>query len=162
MTAPTENSDAAKVVDLLRSASIAMITSLGDSGLQAHPMGIQQVDDDGDLWFFLPASSQQASNIAADARVNVAVSTGDAWVSVSGRGELVKDRDRIEELWDDMVGAYFEQGKDDPEVTLLHVNSRTAEYWDTPGGKITAFASYLKARVTGDRVSGENAETTLP
>lgn len=153
---------AAKTIEFLKDSKIAMVTTVSEAGLQAHPMTIQKVEDNGDVWFMLPGSSEQAANVNADARVNVALSKGDAWVSVAGQGRILRDQARIDEFWSETTGAYFEGGKDDPEVALLYVTSSTAEYWDTPGGKLTALADVLKARATGDRPKGENEETRLP
>lgn len=153
---------AAKAIDFLKGSKIAMVTSVSENGLHAHPMTIQKVEENGDLWFILPGSSEQAANVQGDARVNVAISKGDSWVSVGGQGRILRDQDRIDEFWSDMTGAFFEGGKDDPDVALLFVTTSTAEYWDTPGGKLTAFADVLKARVTGEAPKGENEETTLP
>lgn len=155
-------SDAQKVIDALEDASVVMLTSVGASGLQAHPMTIQKVDETGNLWFFVPADSAQAVNVGSDPRVNVAIAKGGQWVSVSGTAKLVKDSARVDELWDDAVAAYFEGGKADPRVTLLHVTTESAEYWGTSGGTLGAVASVLKAKATGDTPKGENAETTLP
>ena len=82
-------------------------------------------------------------------------------VSVAGRGTLVRDPHLIDEMWDDMVAGHFEGGKEDPEVALLHVRAESAEYWDTPGGKVTALLDFVKSKVTGKPMSGENAATEL-
>lgn len=46
-------------------------------------------------------------------------------------------------------------------MALLYVTSSTAEYWDTPGGKLGAVAEVLKAKVTGEAPSGEHEKTHL-
>lgn len=155
--------DPAKVVELLRDERFAMITVLSpDQGLQSRPMSIQQVEDDGDLWFFISRSSEQAQLIEADPRINVAVSSKDTWISVTGRGSITRDQARIDELWNGFVDAWFPEGKEDPDVGLLRVDAESAEYWDTPGGRVASLISFVKAKVTGEPYSAENATTEMP
>lgn len=151
-----------KTIEFLKNNKIAMVTTVSETGLHAHPMTIQKVEENGDLWFIIPGSSEQAANVNTDSRVNVALSTGDAWVSVGGQGRILRDQARIDELWTDMTATYFEGGKDDPEVALLYVTGSTAEYWDTPGGKLGGVAELLKAKAKGEAPAGENEETRLP
>jgi hypothetical protein len=49
-------------------------------------------------------------------------------------------------------------GPRDPSVVLIKVNSETAEYWDSPGGRVTSFISFAKAKVTGERYEGTEIE----
>lgn len=153
---------AAKVVELLQQKKISMVTTIGESGLQSHPMTIQHVEENGDLWFYVAGDSEQARNVLRDPRVNVALAGSDMWVSVAGRGKILRDQERIDEWWSDEMSEYFEGGPQDERVRLLHVSSDTAEYWDTPGGKVTSLGSYLKSKVTGEAMKGENEETRLP
>lgn len=156
------DADAAKIVELIKKQNIAMVTTVAPDGtMKSRPMGIQRVTEDGNLYFFVGRSSDQAQSVAAHPELNVALASSDHWVSVAGRGTLVRDQQLIDEMWDDMVAAYFEGGKEDPEVALLHVRAESAEYWDTPGGKVTALLAFLKAKVTGQPMDGENAKTEL-
>lgn len=157
-----QDADAAKIVELIKKQHIAMVTTVAEDGtLKSRPMGIQRVTEDGSLYFFVARSSEQAQCVAARPDVNVALSSSDHWVAVAGRATLVRDHHLVDEMWDDSVAAYFDGGKDDPEVALLHVRAESAEYWDTPGGKVTALLAFLKSKVTGTPMDGENAATEL-
>lgn len=166
-TTPSADVDpqaAAKVVELLRDTRFVMLTSLGTAGdLLSRPMTIQEVTDDGDLWFFIGANTDQARALAADPRVNVGVSGNGAWVSVAGTGHLSTDRATIDRLWNSWVDAWFPGGKDDPNVALLRVEASSAEYWDSPGGgRVASLISFVKAKVTGEPLRGDNEATELP
>lgn len=166
-TAPHPKIDEAAsrtVIELLRDARFAMVTTVAAGGdLLARPMAIQEVSDDGGLWFFIGANSGQAAAIQADARVNVSVAERDSWVSVSGRGQISRDRTLIERLWNPSVEAWFTGGKDDPQLALLHVDGASAEYWDSPaGGRVASLVSFVKAKVTGEPLRGDNEATELP
>ena len=162
-TGETSAESVAKVVDLLRDARFSMVTSIGASGaLQSRPMTIQRVGDDGDLWFLISRSHDQAKAIGAEPRVNVAVSGDSSWVSVSGDGEIVRDQARIDDLWSPFVDAWFPGGKEDPDVGLLLVRSDSAEYWDSPGGRVASLISFVKTAATGTPYEGGNEATRLP
>jgi general stress protein 26 len=151
--------DEAKVLEIMRGDRFCMMTSVGEQGrLHSHPMTPQEVTDAGDVWFFIDRTSDQAANVRAEKRVNLAFSDGSTWLSVAGHGTLVDDRLKAEKLWNSMVAAWFPDGLDSPDLGLLLVESDSAEYWDTPGGRVATALSFVKTRITGDRPSG-NSET---
>lgn len=39
--------------------------------------------------------------------------------------------------------------------------AESAEYWSTPGGKVTQIANLVKAKATGERVEGDNQAVEL-
>lgn len=152
-----------KVRELVKDTRIAMLTTVDASGrLVSRPMGVQDVEFDGDLWFFADESSAKVDEIAHDAQVNVSFSSGSSWLSVSGTASLVRDRERIHELWNPVAGAWFPEGPDTPSVVLVRVEADSAEYWDSPGGRLATAISLVKAKLTGRRYDGgENATVEL-
>ena len=161
---PTTDMAQDKVVELMRSDRFCMLTSIGagDQGrLHAHPMTPQEVTDDAEAWFFIDSTSEQADNINAEKRVNLAFSDGSTWLSVAGHGRIVHDAAKVDELWNSMVEAWFPDGKDSPDVALLLVQSDSAEYWDTPGGRIASALAFAKTKVTGERPSGHSETVDL-
>lgn len=153
----------AKVRELVKDARIAMLTTVEAGGrLVSRPMGVQEVEFDGDLWFFADESSAKVEEIAADAQVNVSFSTSSSWLSVSGTASLVRDRAKIHELWNAIAGAWFPEGPDTPSVVLVRVEAESAEYWDSPGGRLASVVSLAKAKLTGRRYEGgQNATVQL-
>jgi general stress protein 26 len=141
-----------KVVEIMKGDRFCMLTSVGEVGrLQSHPMTPQEVTSEGDVWFFIDTTSDHAAHIRAEKRVNLAFADGSTWLSVAGHGDVRQDRAKIDELWNPMVEAWFPEGKDAANVGLLFVESDTAEYWDTPGGRVASALAFVKAKVTGRR-----------
>jgi general stress protein 26 len=159
----TDQLELEKVVQIMRGDRFCMLTSVGDQGrLQSHPMTPQEVTEDGNVWFFIDTTSEHADHIRAEKRVNLAFADGSTWLSVAGHGDVRQDRDKVEQLWNPMVEAWFPEGKDSPNVGLLFVESDTAEYWDTPGGKVASALAFVKAKVTGDKPDvGESEDVDL-
>lgn len=149
---PDRTSAIEKIASLMRGVNIAMLTTIApDGSLRSRPMALQQVEFDGDLWFFTGSHTPKVDQIDDDARVNVAFShpSKQNYVSVSGRARLVNDRAKAEELWNPLLKAWFPQGLDDPELALLKVEVEGVEYWDAPSGPVAQIAGFVHSLATG-------------
>lgn len=82
-------------------------------------------------------------------------------MSLAGTAEVVNDPARLEEYWNTFTDAWMEGGPDNPENILIHVHADTAEYWDSPGSKVTQVVNLVKAKVTGERYEGDNKVVDL-
>ncbi|MDF9878225.1 general stress protein 26 [Cellulosimicrobium cellulans] len=80
-------------------------------------------------------------------------------MSLSGRATLVHDPDTIRELWNAVADAWFPDGPDTPGVVLIRLHAESAEYWDSPGGRVATLFSLVKAKVTGRPHEGGENET---
>jgi general stress protein 26 len=151
-----------KVRELIRSTRLAMLTSVDPDGrLVSMPMATQDVEFDGDVWFIAERASHKVRNINANPSVNVAYASHNSWVSLSGRAEVVDDNAKLAELWDTFTDAWMEGGPDNPNNILIKVDADSAEYWDSPGSKVTQVVNLVKARVTGKRFEGDNQKVDL-
>ncbi|MFJ6196310.1 pyridoxamine 5'-phosphate oxidase family protein [Micromonospora sp. NPDC092111] len=162
---PTTTTDARRrVTELIRDARICMLTTTGvDGRLVSRPMGLQEAEFDGDLWFFAYADSAKVRQIRVNPEVNVGFSDPrrHAWVSVSGTAQEAYHRARAEELWHPVLRAWFPDGLDTPGLTLLRVHAGAAEYWDSPGGTVVNLLGVARAAVTGQPPrAGENHEVS--
>ena len=146
----------AKLIDLLGDFSNAMlVTQKPDGGLDARPMAIARVDDDGDLWFATDRNSGKVAEIKHDDDVVVTMQQNNKFVSLSGKCKLVDDRGKVAELWQEPWRVWFPGGKDDPSILLLHVDAVGGEYWDNSG--VEGIQYLLKAGLA--YVQGKQAET---
>ncbi|MFG2100541.1 pyridoxamine 5'-phosphate oxidase family protein [Micromonospora echinaurantiaca] len=134
MSEPSTTAEARRrVTELVRRAQICMLTTTGlDGRMVSRPMGLQEAEFDGDLWFFAYADSAKVRQIRVNPEVNVAFSDPrhHAWVSVSGTAQEGYDRATAERLWHPMLTAWFPDGLDTPGITLIKVHAGAAEYWD--------------------------------
>ena len=152
----------AKVTELVKGIRIAMLTSVDPQGrLVSQPMATQDVDFDGDVWFIAERSSDKVANIRANPQVNLAYSSDSSWVSLAGTAEVVDDQAKLAELWNTFTDAWMQGGPENPENILIHVEADTAEYWDSPGAKVTQLANLVKSKVTGRRLEGDNETVDL-
>lgn len=160
----TTNQDAVKkVAELIKDIDIAMLTTVeADGTLRSRPMGTQQVEFDGDIWFFTSDETAKVDEIARQNRVNVSYAKPDKqrYVSVSGTAELVNDRAKMEALWSPIYKAYFPKGLDDPSLRLLKIHAEKAEYWESSGLLPTVIA-FVQAMAGKEADLGENERLNL-
>ena len=152
-----------KVAELAKDIRIGMLTTVdADGHFISRPMAQQEVEFDGDLWFFAERDSRKIRHITGNPHVAVTLTSGDTWISIDGDAEIVDDKAKARELWNTWVEAWMPQGPEDPSVVLIKVNGHSAEYWDTPGGKIASVISFVKSKVTGEPYDGgDNARVSL-
>jgi general stress protein 26 len=149
-----------KVTELLRDERIGMFTTTAPDGtLTSRPMALQEVEFDGDLWFFASRTSRKVAHLAANPQVNVATIGSSSWVSLTGHATVVDDLATKKELWNTVVEAWFPDGPEDRDVVLLRVAAGSAEYWDSPGGRVASLISFAKAKVTGRPYDGGENQT---
>jgi len=128
-----------------------MLTTIAADGYpHSRPMTLQDVEFDGDVWFFISRASVKVPEIRQDDRINISIHEDSKYVSASGRACIVEDRKKAEEMWNPLYKAYFPQGLDDPDLLLLKIPIERAEYWDSPGGTVTRLIGFVEAYVTGD------------
>lgn len=159
----TQTAEFEKTAKLVNDIKIAMLTTIdADGQLVARPMSRQEKEFDGTLWFFAERNSRKLAHIKANPHVGVTLTSNDTWISIDGTAEIVDDHDRIHELWNAGVSAWLPQGPDDDSVALIKVTGHSAEYLDSPLGKVASAVSFVKAKITGERFKGaEKGSVTL-
>lgn len=166
---PTEKSDTEKLWLLIKDIRFGMFTQRHANGfLHSHPLTTlnKSMDEDSRLYFFIGQRSEIAHQIAQDASVNVSYASpsDDRYVSISGDAAIVEDAAKKEALWSAMAKAWFPQGPGDPNLALLEVRIRHAEYWDVSESKMVQLAKMAKAALTGKPPQdlGEHKELRMP
>lgn len=143
--------------DLIKDVDTAMLTTVSDEGLVSRPMKTQEVEFDGDLWFFTKKETDKYREILHEKDVNVAY-VGKSYVSVRGRAEIVDDLAKKKELWSKAYEKIMQTTYDDPDVILIKVQAEAAEYWES--GSLTKNIAFMYKRMRGkDAESAEINET---
>lgn len=149
-----------KLAALIGDIKFAMLTTEEPDGtLRSRPLSTMQLDAQGALWFFTGQSSPKAEEARQHRQVAVTYARPDKqdYASVSGTAEIVRDRQKMQELWTPWIKPWFPNGLDDPELALLKVTIREAEYWDAPGSTVKRYYGLAKAIATGNTDGlGEN------
>ncbi len=151
-----------KITELVKASDTCMFTtSLTQLPLNARPMSSQDTDDEANIWFFSDKNSDKNNEIQKDNRVQLFYinNSGYEYLSVYGTAEISTDKQKIDKYWSTMVKAWFPEGKDDPNLTLIKVKPEDAYYWDTKNNKLVSLIKIMTSVVTGktadDGVEGE-------
>jgi len=171
-----------KLRKLLKGFRVAMLTTVAPGGvLRSRPMATARAQGDGDIWFLTKAGTAKVDQVEENQRVNVGYASPDdgRYVSLSGTATVVKDPQRVQDLWRKRHRRYFPAGKQDPDLAALRVRIDRAEYWDEPTGQMVVLepagraapanndpgavaraADAVKALVTGSEDHAEEKPTT--
>jgi general stress protein 26 len=154
------------VAELVDRARLCMLTTMTPDGRHvSRPMAVQDVEFDGDLWFFTYEDSDKVKDVTANPQVNVAFSNDQQseWTSISGSATVVYDRAKAEELYNPALKVWFPDGVDTPGLALLRVRAESAEYWDSPSSNVRKLVGALRAvlRKDPEEFPGENREVAL-
>lgn len=144
----------ARLNEKIKDIKIAMLTTVEPDGeLHTRPMATHAMDDDGTLWFFSYADSAKMDEVKQDKNVSLSYTdtAAETYVCASGTATTSFDKEKIKQLWNPILKAWFPQGLDDPNIALLKVRLHRAEYWDEPGGKLVSMFRIAKAAVTGEK-----------
>ncbi|MCG7281311.1 pyridoxamine 5'-phosphate oxidase family protein [Chryseobacterium taklimakanense] len=141
-----------KLKELSESARTCMFcTELSTLPNNARPMSLQECDQEGNLWFISSSDSNKNFEIKDDNRVQLYfMNNGSSeYLSIFGKAYIYTDKNTIEDKWSSFANAWFEEGKDDPKVTIIRVTPDETYYWDTKAGKFVSMVTFIASAVTG-------------
>ena len=141
-----------KLKEISEKARICMFcTDLTSIPITVRPMSLQETDMDGNLWFISSDASNKNFQIAEDNRVQLLFmnNSNSEYLSVFGQAFIYKDKATIEDKWSNLANAWFEEGKEDPNVSIIRVAPQDTYYWDTKAGKLVSLISFAAAAVSG-------------
>jgi general stress protein 26 len=127
-----------------------------------RPMSVQGVDEEGNFWFLSSKDSNKNAQILEDDRVQLYFQNVSDYefMTIYGRATISRDKQKIDEYWEDIAKAWFPEGKDDPRITVIKVKPESGFYWDTKSGKVVSMLKILASAVTGKTLQ-EGVEGTI-
>ncbi len=142
-----ENMDKAQAI--IKDVKFAMMSTVNNKGdVHAWPMTTSETSLGAkEIWFVGDITSDVVKDIQDNNNVGLSYATQDGknYVSISANAELSDDKDKLEELWSPMYSAFFEQGKDDPNVQLIKVVPHGIECWISGSSTINMFKMAVAA-----------------
>ncbi len=149
-----------KLIDLMQDFSDAMLVTRHDEQtLAARPMAIAEVDDSGQVWFVTDNHSEKIDDLLARDEVLITMQSRNRYVSLSGHCEVLKDEQKVKELWHEAWKVWFPGGPTDPSLVLLRVTPSFGQFWDGSGlSGIKYLLEAGRAYVAGDRPKTSSAE----
>lgn len=142
-----------KIKELIKKSESCFFTTVApiDGSFGTRPMGVQQVDDAGNLWFLSANDSHKNHEINVDPKVSLYFrgSAHSDFLVLKGIASASRDQQKIEELWEPLFKTWFTEGKDDPRISVVKVTPTEGYYWDTKHGFAVAGAKMVIGAITG-------------
>jgi len=132
----------AKIKDLVDIAKTCFLCT-NPSGSESHgtrPMSVQEVDDQGTLWFLIANDSHTYQDISANSAVKLYFqgSAHSDFLFLEGTAILSADKTKIKELWNPIMKTWFTEGENDQRIAIIKVSPATGYYWDNKHGNVVA------------------------
>ena len=150
------------VVKQTESCFFCTAVSAGGSGA-TRPMSVQEVDDDGTLWFLSASDSHKNRELEKDPAVRLFFQGSEhaGFLTLTGTASVSRDRTRIKDLWKSVLKVWFTEGENDPRITVIGVRPTGGYYWDNKHGSAVAGIKMLVGAAIGktldDSIEGELA-----
>lgn len=155
-----------KIKELLQRCRVCMFGTFEKNKMNFRPMAHVEVDDLGNLWFFTSSSSVKAEQIKANPNAVLTFSNEDENLYLSMEGIACVsniNKDRMRELFTPFVKAWFPEGLDDPDLSLLKFHPIEIDYWNNPNGKVITYMKMLSGTASAVRTSGgEHEKIKMP
>lgn len=126
-------------------------TKLSAIPFNARPMSVSKVDDDGKFWFISSAESNKNMEIHQNDNVQLIFSdpSGSRFMNVYGEADIFTDQKSIDESWTPLAKAWFKEGKESKDITVIKVHPSHAHYWDTKDSKMVTLLKIAVAAISG-------------
>lgn len=142
-----------KIKNIAEDARTCFFTTKSAGGeTHSRPMALQEVDENGTLWFLSSKESLKNEEIQNDSYVELYFLNSSAYeyIFVKGQAQISQDPELIEKYWNSFANAWFD-GKDDPRITVIGVKAQDGYYYETKNNKVIAMAKMLFAAATGSK-----------
>jgi general stress protein 26 len=149
---------------MIKDIKFAMLTHRhADGSLHSHPLTTQNrsMKPGEPLYFLVSRRSEVGQRLRADGNVGLGYADlkEDQWVSISGMATINEDLDKKKELFNAFAKAWFPGGAEDPDLELVEVEIRDAEFWNVRESKATQLVKMAAAAVSGNKPEmGEHRE----
>lgn len=136
----------------LEDVNAGMLGLAGDR--RPVPMSHYADEDEKALWFITADGTdlvKAASTGPKDADYLIASGGSGLYARLSGTLSLSTDQAKLDEIWNAVASAWFEDGKRDPDLRLLKFAIDDAEVWATKKSGVAFLYQVAKANLTGSK-----------
>lgn len=144
-----------KLKQIVGRCRVGMLGMYHEDGIHFSPMSHVDIDDEGNLWFF--TTKETGKTVTARNKNNIFITyaqeVSSTFLSISGKAYLNANREKMRELFNPYVKAWFPKGLDDPSISLLVVHPLEVECWTTDEDKVLTHNKILSPEKTEKRFS---------
>jgi general stress protein 26 len=138
-----------RVRALIERAGVAVLMNVDEKGThRGRPMLPLLIQNDPHIYFLTHQSSRKVTQLSVRPQVGLSIVSTNCFVVLAGSAHLSRDPELIGRLWSPTYRAWFPEGKDDREATVIRVAVERIDYWEPPGNRIVRLVQAVKAVVT--------------
>ncbi|GGC95373.1 pyridoxamine 5'-phosphate oxidase family protein [Aquisalinus flavus] len=118
-----------------------------------QPMAPFADPENGKVWFFSRKSNDLVTECGAEctAHFTFVADHNNYYASAKGRLRRSGNVDKVEEYWSPVVAAWYEHGKDDPDIALMELTLEDAAMWSTTGNALKFGWEIAKANIRDEK-----------
>lgn len=118
-------------------------------GSDQHPQPMTMFADRGEgaIWFITSSETDlfRTMGLGAEAGMTLQADGNGYIASLAGRLEPSQDESKLDELWSFRAGAWFEHGREDPNVRLIRFVPREASVWASKNNPVIVGLKMMRA-----------------
>ena len=137
-----KNRNVEKLNELMGNSTMCMFIT-NTENLSGRPMRINEIDEDGTMWFFAKVLSNKVYEIVENKKISLVVvnENDNTYLMVNGTAKISYDEMKMNKLWNPEMKIWFPEGMDDPDMVLIKVSPLEASYWDNNGTRMVMLFS---------------------
>lgn len=123
------------------------------SGQHMQPMSHYTDRASGKIYFLTSDETDLVKAIGDSAVAHFCVTSTDQdfYACIKGKLSLSKDDAKIDEYWNKVAAAWFEDGRRDPHITLLEFDLDEAALWASTGNPLVFGLEIAKANMNKEK-----------
>jgi general stress protein 26 len=138
-----------RVRALIERAGVAILMNVDERGSHVgRPMLPLFVQKDPAIYFLTHQSSRKVMQLTARPQVGLTMISANCYFVVAGSAHISRDPELIRRLWSPTYRAWFPDGKDDREATVIRVAVERLDYWEPPSSPLIRVVQAVKAVLT--------------
>ena len=150
-----------KIAEIVKDIRTCMFTTQSESGgLRARPMATAQYDETGEIWFFTDKDSAKIDELENQQPVmlSYAKPSDNTYLSITGVATTSNDLDKKKEIFSSISKAWFPEGPESKDLSLIRFKPTQAEYWDSSDSNIVQLYRIGKAVIAGEEYEAKPNE----
>jgi general stress protein 26 len=136
----------------IEKARYGMLGPIGQTARHQHfqPMTAFCEPDNRQIWFFTRTDTDLAKTAEQDIEAMFVVQAKDQGFQACIAGRLAQhfDAERMERYWNPVVAAWYPEGREDPRLTMLHLDLGDAQVWLSETNPVAFAFQIAKANAT--------------
>ena len=150
--------DPRTIAALLAGFRTALLATRGEDGhLRCRPMAMRHELRGEEIWFATARDSTKCRDLEQDPRCALVFFDPEdgTTVTISGTGEVIRDRKLMVELWDGSWNRWFPSGPEPKAVALIRVIPEHVERHDGRTGRLAVLFTSARRRAGAARRAGK-------